>query len=279
MRKVIPLHSNNRLSVKNIIIISFTTLFFWFSSFNTVGEFKYKYRVKTVVIDAGHGGKDPGTSGDKAYEKDIALKIAIELGETIEKYLPDVKVIYTRKTDEFVELDKRAEIANKSNADLFISIHANSSPHSNNVKGAETWVMGLHTSDKNLDVAKKENSVIMLEENYEERYEGFDPESPESHILFTLFQNAYLDNSLNLARKLDYQFKHRVGRVSRGVKQAGFWVLWRTSMPSVLIETGFLSNSEEERYLMSDLGQTYIASGIFRAFRDYKQEIESMDQE
>ncbi len=229
------------------------------------------------MIDAGHGGKDGGTSGAVSKEKDVALKIATELGTIIREYLPDVEVVYTRTGDNFIELDERANIANKNGADLFVSIHCNAVEHSNKVKGTETWVMGLHKTETNLNVAKRENSVILMEENYTEKYEGFDPNDPASHILFSLYQNAYLSNSLNLAEKIEFQFKKRVGRSSRGVKQAGFVVLYKSSMPSVLVETGFLSNPAEERYLNDDLGQTYIASGIFRAVRDYKVEIESMN--
>ncbi|GJM60090.1 hypothetical protein PEDI_06420 [Persicobacter diffluens] len=237
---------------------------------------KHRYQVKTVVIDAGHGGKDNGTSGNKSREKDVALKIALKLGEIINENIPDVKVIYTRKEDKFVELADRALIANQNHADVFISIHCNSTPHSHKVKGTETYVMGLHTNEGNLDVAMRENESLLMEDNYTQTYEGFDPNSPESYILFSLYQNAYSDNSLNLASKIEKQFKSRVGRHSRGVKQAGFVVLWRTSMPSVLVETGFLSNQDEEKFLSDKLGQTYIASGIYRAFRDYKNEIESI---
>jgi len=237
--------------------------------------------INTVVIDAGHGGKDSGTSGIISKEKDIALKIALELGKTIQKHLKDVKVIYTRSTDKFVELEQRAQIANKNGADLFISIHCNSLPKNTPEKrkqgiyGTETYIMGMHTSDANFDVAKRENAVILMEEGNKEKYEGFDPNSPESYILFSLYQSAYLENSLRLADKIEHQFKERVQRKSRGVRQAGFWVLYRTSMPSVLVETGYLSNNNEEKYLNDAYGQTLIASGLFRAFRDYKNEIES----
>jgi N-acetylmuramoyl-L-alanine amidase len=235
-----------------------------------------EYRVDKVVIDAGHGGKDPGTHGIISREKDVALKIALELGRIIKENLKDVEVIYTRNNDTFVELDDRADIANKNDADVFISVHCNSVPANQNIiYGTETYVMGQHTSEGNFEISKRENSVILLEENYEERYEGFDPKSPESLILFTLYQNAYINNSLNLADKIEHQFANRVGRNSRGVRQAGFWVLWRTSMPSVLIEVGYLSNPKEEKYLNDELGQVYLASGIFRAFRDYKDELES----
>jgi len=260
--------------VKNIIFILCFSLLLLLGSFNTSGIRQYK--VRKVVIDAGHGGKDPGTHGRFSNEKDVTLAIALELGRTVNKYLEDVEVIYTRTTDKFIPLDQRAEIANKNDADLFISIHANAL-HSHSVYGTETYVMGPHTFDGNLEVAKRENSAILMEENYEERYEGFNPSSPESHILFSLYQNAYQESSLRLAEKIEAQFEQRVGRRSRGVRQAGFWVLWRTGMPSVLVEVGYLTNPEEEKFLNSELGQVYMASGIFRAFRDYKQEIEAMN--
>lgn len=234
------------------------------------------YKVDVIVIDAGHGGKDPGNHGKLVKEKDIALKLALKLGEYIEKNMPDVKVIYTRKDDRYLALDERAAIANRHKADLFICIHANShtttSPY-----GTETFIMGMHVDERNLSVAKRENSVILMDENYEERYEGFDPNSPESYILFTLTQSAYQESSLSFARKVEDQFKNRVGRVSRGVKQAGFVVLWRTTMPSVLIEAGFLSNSDEEKFLVTEKGQDLIASGIYRAFKEYKSEVESIN--
>ncbi len=268
----------NRKVVKNIVFTTLLTLLFIFSSFTVVD--KRDLKINTVVIDAGHGGKDSGTIGKVSKEKDIALKIALELGKTIQNNLKDVKVIYTRANDTFVELEERAQIANKNGADLFISIHCNSLPANTpeskkqSIFGTETYIMGMHTSDANFEVAKRENSVILLEDN-KETYEGFDPKSPESYILFSLYQSAYLDNSLKLADKIEHQFKERVQRKSRGVRQAGFWVLYRTSMPSVLVETGYLSNINEEKYLNDSYGQTLIASGLFRAFRDYKNEIES----
>lgn len=237
---------------------------------------KTAYQLRKVVIDAGHGGKDPGTHGAYSNEKDIALSIALELGRIINENLPDVEVIYTRDDDTFVELEERANIANVQNADMFISIHCNAAGNPD-VHGTETFIMGLHKNNQNLQVAQRENSVILMEENYEEKYEGFDPNSPESYIVFSLMQNAYLQNSLRLADKVEHQFEKRVGRSSRGVKQAGFVVLWRTAMPSILVETGFISNEAEERYLNDDLGRVYMASGIYRAFRDYKQELEAMN--
>jgi N-acetylmuramoyl-L-alanine amidase len=225
-------------------------------------------KVRTVVIDPGHGGHDSGCHGSSAYEKHVALSVSLKLGKLIEKYFPDVKVIYTRKTDVFVELFRRAQIANENNADLFICIHCNSGPKA--AFGAETFVMGLHKTDDNLNVARRENAVILQEDNYEKRYDGFDPNSPEAHIIFSLYQNAYLYQSLFFAEKLQHEFKHNAKRHNRGVKQAGFLVLYRTTMPSVLIETGFLTNAEEEKYLKSAEGQNKMAHSILRAFQQYK---------
>ncbi len=232
--------------------------------------------VTKVVIDAGHGGKDPGCVGTKTKEKDIALSIALKIGNYIEKNYSDVTVIYTRHDDKFIELFQRAEIANKNKADLFISIHCNASPSANSY-GVETYVMGLHKSEANLSVAKKENSSILLEDNYKKKYAGFDPNSPESYIIFSLFQNAYLDRSLNIASKIENKFAQN-GRTDRGVKQAGFLVLWKTYMPSMLVEVGFLSNREEEVFLDSEKGQNTIAFSIFKAFKEYKDELEGTTQ-
>ncbi len=229
--------------------------------------------VRKVVIDAGHGGKDPGALGRRSKEKDIALSIALKTGAYINKYLPDVEVIYTRDNDEFIELHRRAEIANSNNADLFISIHCNAN-RSSQPYGSETYVMGLHKSQANLEVAKKENSAILLEENYREEYDGFDPNSDEGYISLSLLQNEHLDQSIKMADLVQEQFRERVGRRDRSVRQAGFLVLYRTTMPGVLIETGFLSNRKEESFLISEKGQVYIASAIFRAFRNYKEEME-----
>ncbi len=258
--------------MKNIVSL-IVLVFLVLSSFTVFDQKDVK--IRTVVIDAGHGGKDPGCNGASAKEKEIALKVALQLGEMIEANLSDVKVIYTRKTDTFVELIDRAGIANKNHADLFISIHCNAGPSS--AKGTETYTMGLHKSSGNLAVATRENSVILQEDNYEKNYNGFNPTSPQSHILFSLYQSAYLDNSLRFAQKVEYQFKNRVGRTSRGVKQAGFLVLWKSAMPSTLIEIGFLTNPQEEKFLNDKTNQTYMASGIYRAFKEYKQELESMN--
>jgi N-acetylmuramoyl-L-alanine amidase len=232
-----------------------------------------QYKINTVVIDAGHGGKDPGAIGKKAYEKDITLKIALKLGNYIQTKLKGVKVIYTRKTDIFVELFKRAEIANKNNAQVFISIHVNSNEKSS-YTGTSTYVMGVDKSDENLEVAQLENSVILKEKSYKKNYKGFDPNSPESYITLSLLQNAHLEQSLLLAKIVQDQFRTRAGRKDRGVRQAGLVVLWNATMPAILVETGFISNPTEEKYLMTDYGQSIIASAIFRAFRDYKNRIE-----
>ncbi len=232
------------------------------------------YRVKTVVIDAGHGGHDPGTLGRHSKEKDIALSIALKVGKYIEENVKDVQVIYTRKTDVFIELYRRGEIANKVHADLFISIHCNSNPNKN-IIGAETYVMGIDKNNKNMEVVKKENDVITLEKDYKQHYEGFDPDDPVSMISFNMAQNVYRNQSLEFAALVQDQFRRRAGRHDRGVRQAFFAVLWRTYMPSVLIETGFLSNPREEVFLRSENGQAIIASAIYRAFKEYKNRIES----
>lgn len=242
-------------------------------SFHTTALNNVGYEVRTVVIDAGHGGHDPGCSGAHSNEKHITLNVALKLGSYIEQSFPGVNVIYTRKTDVFVELDERANIANRNDADLFISIHCNSAANKN-VNGTETYVMGLHRSKANLEVAKRENQVIMLEDDYMEKYDGFNPSSPEAHIVFMLYQNAFIEQSILFADLVEKQFRDRAMRYSRGVKQAGFLVLYKTNMPSALIESGFLTNRAEENYLVSEHGQDIIASAIFRAFREYKEKIE-----
>ncbi len=236
-------------------------------------------RVRTVVIDAGHGGKDPGAIGTgryKAAEKDIALNVSLLAGKYIKEAYPDVKVIYTRDDDRFVELMERSMIANRAKADLFISIHCNSNekkePH-----GSETYVMGLHKTEANMKVAMKENASILLEEGHELRYDGFDPKDPESIIALSLRQNVHLDHSLLYSALVQKQFKERVGRVDRGVRQAGFLVISYTTMPAVLVELGFLSNAVEEDYLQSTLGQDHLASAIYRAFKEYKTALEGVD--
>jgi len=235
-------------------------------------------KLNLVVIDAGHGGHDPGAIGSISKEKDIALALALKLGKLIESNFSDVKVIYTRKTDEFIELYRRARIANENHADLFISIHCNSTK-SKESYGKETWVMGLGKSKSNLDVAKKENAAILLEDNYSASYDGFNPNSPEANIIFSLFQNAYLDQSLDLAAKVQKHFRNNIKTIDRGVKQAGFLVLYKTTMPAILIEAGFVSNLNEEEFLVSDKGKNEIARSIFDAFKEYKFKMEGFNNQ
>ncbi len=222
-----------------------------------------------VVIDPGHGGKDPGAVNKSIREKDVVLGIGLKLGKLINEKYPDVRVVYTRNTDVFIPLIERSRIANKSKADLFISLHANycATP---STRGTETFVLGLHRSNDNLEVAKKENSVILLEEDYTTTYEGFDPNLSESYIMFELVQDLYLDQSLFVADAIQQQFKSRTESSNRGVKQAGFLVLRQSSMPSVLVESGFLSNTAEANYLNSDDGQRNVALSILEAFRKFK---------
>jgi N-acetylmuramoyl-L-alanine amidase len=227
-------------------------------------------KAMVVVIDPGHGGKDPGAVNKGIREKDVVLGIGLRIGKLLNENYPDVKVIFTRSTDVFIPLIERSRIANKSKADLFISIHANhcGTP---STRGTETFVLGLHRSADNLEVAKKENSVILLEEDYKENYEGFDPNLSESYIMFELVQDIYMDQSLSFADAIQNQFKtHLTNTLSRGVKQAGFLVLRQSSMPSVLIESGFLSNQAEANYLNSSEGQQNIAVSVLEAFRKFK---------
>lgn len=232
-----------------------------------------EYRIKTVVIDPGHGGKDAGCRGAHSREKHIALEIAKKLGTTIEVAYPTIRVIYTRTVDKFVPLHQRAAIANRNKADLFISIHCNYISKASYVNGSETYVMGLHTANENLEVAKRENASILLEENYQKHYD-YDPNSTEGHIMLSMFQNAFLEQSILFAEKVENHIHHDANRKSRGVKQAGFLVLRETTMPSVLIEAGFLSNAKEEGFLRQHAGQQQMANAIFNAFRAYKNEVE-----
>ncbi|MFP2995864.1 N-acetylmuramoyl-L-alanine amidase [Spongiivirga sp. MCCC 1A20706] len=227
----------------------------------------------TIVLDAGHGGKDGGNlgAGNKYREKTVALNIVLEVGRILEKQ-PDIKVIYTRKTDVFVDLYKRGEIANRANADLFVSVHCNA--HSSQAFGTETFVLGLHGNKQNFEVAKKENEVIYMEDDYEMNYEGFDINSPESMIGLTLMQEEYLDQSINLASTIQKNFKTKLKRKDRSVKQAAFIVLHQTYMPSVLIETGFLTNKSEGKYLNSTKGQKEIATSIANSILSYKNEVD-----
>lgn len=225
----------------------------------------------TVVIDAGHGGKDPGAIGRKTQEKTINLNVALELGRLIKANHPDVKVVYTREKDVFVELSERANIANRAKADLFISIHTNATAAKVGPQGAETYTLGMHRAAENLAVAKRENAVITLESNYDERYEGFDPRSSESYIIFEFMQDKNMENSVDFAKKIQKQFRSHAGRVDRGVQQAGFLVLRATSMPSVLVELGYINNQAEEDYLASSNGVSAMARSIYNAFKEYKK--------
>lgn len=229
-------------------------------------------RLFTVVIDPGHGGKDPGALGKYAQEKDINLTVALKLGNLIRGNCPDVKVMFTRETDIFLPLDDRPAIANTAKADLFISVHTNSIGQPKSLRGASTWTLGLARSAANLEVAKRENAVILYESDYKTRYAGFDPTSSESYIIFEFMQDKYMSQSVHFADLIQKQFKHTCNRVDYGVHQAEFLVLRRTAMPSVLIELGFISNLEEERFLSSDAGAATMAHGIYQAFLAYKKE-------
>ena len=225
------------------------------------------------MIDPGHGGHDPGCLGAHSFEKEIALGIGRKLAAYIAGQYPGVEVLLTRDTDVFIPLNERARIANRNNADLFISVHCNYISRASSVQGSETYVLGAHRMEENLQVALRENSAVLHEENYESTY-GYDPNSPEAHIIMSMFQNAYLGQSILFAGKVEQHMQASANRQSRGVKQAGFLVLRETAMPSVLIETGFLSNSQEEKYLRSEEGQAQIAAAILMAFGDYKSEVE-----
>ena len=263
----------NLYHIKSINVL--LTFLFYFNPFFLLNSNSQEIKpLKRVVIDAGHGGKDSGTMGTKrykTYEKDIALKISLMLGDYIKKNIPEVDVIYTRNDDTFIELRQRTIIANEKNADLFISIHCDGFTNSK-ASGASVFVMGMSKLKENMDVAIRENSVIYLEDNYKENYDGFDPKSAESYIVFSVMQNSHLTKSINFAEKIEYEFSNRAKRKSRGIKQAPFYVISRANMPSVLIEAGFLTNPKEEDYLNTEEGQSHIASAIFRAFRSYYNE-------
>lgn len=230
-----------------------------------------KEKTFTVVIDAGHGGKDPGARGTVINEKAINLAVALRLGSLISEKHNDVKVIYTRKTDVFIELDERANIANRNKADLFISIHTNAVKRGSSVSGTETYTLGLARSDENLEVAMRENSAILLEDNYLQKYEGFDPKSSESYIIFEFMQNKHMEQSISLASEVQKCFTS-AKRNNRGVRQAGFLVLRKTSMPSILVELGYISNPAEERFMKTKEGQNKLATAIYNAFTKYKWE-------
>ena len=222
----------------------------------------------TVVLDAGHGGKDPGAVGKFSQEKDLNLKLVLEIGKKLNEQYPDVNVVYTRSTDVFIPLQTRADIANKNNADLFISIHTNSSENKA-PRGVETFILGTEKMEKNLDVAMRENAVMKLEADYKTTYQGFDPNSIDSYIMFELMQNSYMDQSLRFAEQVQKRFVGHLNREDRGVRQAAFWVLLKTACPSILFEMGFISNPEEERFLNQPTSIAQMASAIVNAFGAY----------
>ena len=252
-------------NLRKIVLIVFPTLFILFCGTNKIQSQEKPF---VVVLDAGHGGHDSGNRGNGYYEKNIALSIALKIGKTLEK-TKGFKIIYTRKTDVFVDLIQRANIANKADADLFVSIHCDAFT-SSKAFGAGTFVLGLHENERNFKVAQKENSVIFLEEDYEKNYDGFNPNDPESVISLILMQQTYLDQSINLASTIQKSFVENLNRKDRTVKQAGFIVLKYTYMPSVLVETGFLTNRSEGAYLNSSVGQVKMASAIAKAIINYK---------
>lgn len=232
-----------------------------------------------VVIDPGHGGKDPGAIGKRGREKDINLKVALKLGNMIQENCKDVKIVYTRQKDIFVTLDRRAQIANNAKADLFISIHTNSVAKGRTIRGTETYTLGLHRTDDNLEVAKKENSVILIENDYEQRYAGFNPNSSESYIIFEFLQDKNMERSVKLATFIQKQFRATAKRIDKGVHQAGFLVLRETTMPGVLVELGYISTPDEERYLLTESGTTALAQSIYQAFVSYKKQYSNIKNE
>ena len=229
----------------------------------------------TVVIDPGHGGRDPGALGRKGKEKAINLNVALKLGKLIKENCQDVRIVYTRDKDVFVGLDRRAQIANNAKADLFISIHTNSVARGRTVRGTETYTLGLHRTDDNLEVAKKENSVILIESDYEQRYAGFNPNSSESYIIFEFLQDKNMEKSVDFATLIQRQFKNTAKRIDKGVHQAGFLVLRETTMPGVLVELGYISTPDEERYLLTESGTDALARSIYQAFVSYKNQHDS----
>ena len=243
-------------------------------NFTISAQEKTSVALRTVVIDPGHGGKDPGTINGRIYEKNIVLSVGKKFGELIKKTYPDIKVIYTRKTDVFIPLYRRAEIANQNNADLFISFHVNSAGDSR-ARGTETWVMGTKHSSSNLDLCQKENNVVVLEDDYSSRYEGFDPKQPESYIIFSLLQNSHLEHSLKLASLFENNYKsYGPIKKSRGIKQGSLLVLWKCTMPAILTELGFISNPYDRKMLTSSAGQDQIARALLKSFSKYKSEYE-----
>jgi N-acetylmuramoyl-L-alanine amidase len=273
-------HRNRKLMSKSkLLAFAVLSVAFIFLAAGYRSDKSYK-RPFTVVIDAGHGGIDPGNLGTgrfKSTEKDVTLDVSLKLGAYIEEKIPGTQIIYTRKGDSFPTLKDRVETANNNQADLFISIHCNAA--ASQAYGSETFVMGMHKTEESLKNAMRENASIYLEENYEQNYAGFDPKDPETYIIMSLRQNVFLDQSLTLSKYIQDQFRERLGRKDRGVKQAGYYVISFTTMPSVLVELGFLTNPKEEDFLNSAEGRDYMASAIFRAFRQYKEEIDNKNGE
>lgn len=229
----------------------------------------------TVIIDPGHGGRDPGALGASSKEKDIVLSVGKKLGELIKNNHQDVNVLYTRSTDKFVELSKRAEIANKAKADLYISLHCNALDRKRkSPQGVETFVLGLHRSKDNLDVAKAENSVILYEDDYSTKYQGFNPNEPESYIMFEFMTDQYLQQSVYLATLVHNRLVNNSKRTNRNVRQAGFLVLREVAMPSILVELGYISNAVDERYMKTESGQHSMANSIYLGFKEYKREFD-----
>lgn len=259
---------NLDMNRKIVILVFILFSFFYQNSFSQV-----KDKVNKVVIDAGHGGTMPGCVGKKSKEKDVTLAVALKFGKLIEKNCPDVKVIYTRKTDATVEVYKRAVIANENKADLFISIHCNANENKA-AHGIETFVMGLEKSDASIAIAKKENADILLEKDYKTNYGGFDPNSGEASVIFSLYTSAYLKNSAILASKVQNHLLKNTNLTDRKVQQAGFWVLYKVAMPSILVELGFLSHPKEEEFLIKESTQDVMAVSLYNAFIEYKNQIE-----
>ncbi len=278
LRKVILIDRFISIKVKNYSLLVIFLILFSAQCALAQGPEKTKRKKYKVVLDAGHGGKDWGTRGKNLKEKDVVLPVTLKVGKYLETLTDNIEVIYTRKKDVYSHPKVRAIMANEKEANLFVSIHANAMPKGNaHVFGTETYVMGTKNEGRNFEVAKRENSVIFMEENHEEIYEGFDPNSAEIDIMATIMQEAHQENSIFLAQSVENQFEKRAGRKSRGVKQSSLWVLWNTAMPSVLIEIGYLTNPKEERELKSEKVQEYIASAIFRAIRDYFDYLESTE--
>ncbi len=267
-----------KLKVPNIILCALLLCFVQLPL--SARQVEEAMRIKTVVIDPGHGGKDPGaiSRNGKYQEKNITLSVALKLGNLIKSSYPDIKVIYTRSSDKYVELSRRAEIANRNRADLFISIHVNSAK-ATQARGTETFVMGPHKSEDNFEVCKTENSVIVIEDDYQTKYEGFNPGSPESYIIFSLLQNVHQEQSIRYAAQVQGQFAKGPIPVNRGVKQGGLLVLWKTTMPSVLTELGFISNPKDCAVLVTRSGQEQFARRLFNAFVAYKKSYEGVAAE